>query len=53
MTKTEKIDSTPQEVECSPKRPSRREVLEAIRAQPKVVLDRPVADIIREERERR
>ena len=34
-------------------RPSRRELLRAIREQPEVVLDRSPADVLREERELR
>ncbi len=41
------------EIERALERPTRRELIEAIRSQPKVVLDRPVADILREERDRR
>lgn len=41
------------EIERALERPTRREVLEAIRSQPKVALDISPADIIREERDRR
>ena len=41
------------EVERALERPTRRELLEAIRSQPRVVLDPSAADIIREERDRR
>ena len=41
------------EVERALERPSRREVLEAIRTQPKVELDISPADSLREERNRR
>jgi len=41
------------EIERALERPTRRELLEAIRSQPEVVLDRPVADVLREERDRR
>ena len=38
------------EIEKSLARPSRRELLQAIREQPEVVLDRSPADVLREER---
>ena len=38
------------EIERALERPSRRELLEAIRAQPEVELDRSPADILRDER---
>lgn len=41
------------QIERALERPTRRELLDAIRSQPKVELDRPVADILREERDRR
>ena len=41
------------EIERALERPSRRELLEAIRSQPKVALDISPADILREERSRR
>ena len=40
------------QIERALERPTRRELLDAIRSQPKVELDRPVADILREERDR-
>ena len=40
-------------IERALERPSRRELLEAIRAQPEIVLDRSPADVLREERESR
>ncbi|MCY4551243.1 MAG: toxin-antitoxin system HicB family antitoxin [Defluviicoccus sp.] len=41
------------EIERALERPSRRELLEAIRSQPKVALDISPADILREERSQR
>ena len=41
------------QIERALERPTRRELLDAIRSQPTVELDRPVADILREERDRR
>ena len=41
------------EVERALARPSRQELLQAIREQPEVALDRSPADVLREERERR
>ena len=41
------------EIERALERPTRRELLEAIRSQPEVVLDRSPADVLREERDRR
>ena len=41
------------EMEKALERPSRRELLEAIRSQPEVVLDPSPAEILREERESR
>lgn len=41
------------EIERALERPSRRDLLEAIRAQPEIELDPPPADILREEREQR
>ena len=41
------------EVERALERPSRRELLEAIRSQPVISLERSPADILREERESR
>lgn len=41
------------EIEKSLARPSRREVLQAIREQPEMVLDPAPADVLREERARR
>lgn len=41
------------EIERALERPSRRDLLEAIRAQPEIELDPPPAEILREERERR
>ncbi len=38
------------EIERSLERPSRQELLAAIRAQPEIVLDPPPADVLREER---
>ncbi len=38
------------EIEKALARPSRQELLQAIREQPEVVLDRPPADVLREER---
>ena len=40
-------------IERSLARPSRRELLEAIRAQPEIRLDPPPAEILREERDSR
>jgi len=53
MKTTDRIDGNPQEAERTSERSSRKELLEAIRSQPEVVLDRPVADVLREERDRR
>ena len=41
------------EIERALERPSRRELLEAIRSQPEVTLDRSPADVLREERDSR
>lgn len=41
------------EIERALERPSRRDLLEAIRAQPEIELDPPPAEILREEREQR
>ena len=41
------------EIERALERPTRRELLEAIRSQPEMVLDPSPAEIIREERDRR
>ena len=41
------------EIERALKRPSRQELLEAIRSQPEVVLDRSPADVLREARDSR
>ena len=41
------------EIERALARPSRQELLQAIREQPEVVLDRSPADVLREERGRR
>ena len=41
------------ELERALERPSRRELLEAIRSEPEAVLDPPPADILREERDSR
>jgi len=41
------------EIERALARPNRRELLDAIRKQPEVVLDPPAADVLREERELR
>jgi len=40
------------QIERALERPTRRELLDAIRSQPTMELDRPVADILREERDR-
>ena len=41
------------QIERALERPTRRELIEALRSQAEVALDRPVADILREERDRR
>ena len=40
------------QIERALERPTQRELLDAIRSQPTMELDRPVADILREERDR-
>ena len=41
------------EIEKALERPSRRELLEAIRSQPEVALEPPPADVLRQERDSR